>query len=171
MQRIPKGSRRSVFGGPIAYLPQLRKASKWTFLARLAIVMLLVRLTDKAQPFAHRDPQHHRTRAAALVVTSWILLILGVSSLSCGNRPHPQIAQQAQGSERSERLLVQSGQPPAARPDARIDDTWSTVTVQDASPSLATPDDTTPMGHKIALTFDDGPDPATTPAILDVLRR
>jgi peptidoglycan-N-acetylglucosamine deacetylase len=43
--------------------------------------------------------------------------------------------------------------------------------VQDASPSLATPDDTTPMGHKIALTFDDGPDPATTPAILDVLRR
>jgi peptidoglycan/xylan/chitin deacetylase (PgdA/CDA1 family) len=43
--------------------------------------------------------------------------------------------------------------------------------VQDASPSLATPDDTTPMGHQIALTFDDGPDPATTPAILDVLRR
>jgi peptidoglycan/xylan/chitin deacetylase (PgdA/CDA1 family) len=26
------------------------------------------------------------------------------------------------------------------------------------------------FGHRIALTFDDGPDPATTPAILDVLR-
>jgi peptidoglycan/xylan/chitin deacetylase (PgdA/CDA1 family) len=152
-------------------VPQLRKASKWTFLARLAIVMLLVRFTDKAQPYAHRDPQHRRSRAVALVVTSWILLILGVSSLSCGNRPHPQLAQQAQGSERSERLLVPLGQPPAARLDARIDDTWSTVTVQDASPNLATPDDTTPRGHQIALTFDDGPDPATTPAILDVLRR
>jgi peptidoglycan/xylan/chitin deacetylase (PgdA/CDA1 family) len=26
------------------------------------------------------------------------------------------------------------------------------------------------FGHRVALTFDDGPDPATTPAILDVLR-
>jgi peptidoglycan/xylan/chitin deacetylase (PgdA/CDA1 family) len=133
--------------------------------------MLLVRLTDKARPYAYRDPQHHRSRAVALVVTSSILLILAVSSLSCGDRPPSQLAQQAQGSEKSERSLVQSGQPSAARPDTRIDDAWSTVTVQDASPSLATPDDTTPMGHQIALTFDDGPDPATTPAILDVLRR
>jgi peptidoglycan/xylan/chitin deacetylase (PgdA/CDA1 family) len=155
----------------MAYLPQLRIASEWTFLTRLAIVMLLVRLTDKAKPYAHRTPQHHCSRAVALVVTSWILLILGVLSLSCGNRLHSQLAQQAQDSERSGQLHVQSGQPSAAKPDTRIDDAWTAVTAQDASPSLATPDDTTPMGHQIALTFDDGPDPATTPAILDVLRR
>ena len=154
----------------VAYLPWLRIATKWNFLTRLAIVMLLVRLTDKAQRNAHEAPQHHRSRAVALVVTSWIL-ILGVTSLSCGNRPHPQLAQQAQGSKGSEHVHVQSGQPSAAKPDTGVDDAWSTVTAQDASPSLATPDDTTPMGHQIALTFDDGPDPATTPAILDILRR
>ena len=32
------------------------------------------------------------------------------------------------------------------------------------------PGQTTDFGHRVALTFDDGPDPATTPAILDVLR-
>ena len=32
------------------------------------------------------------------------------------------------------------------------------------------PGETLAFGHRIALTFDDGPDPSTTPAILDVLR-
>ena len=51
-----------------------------------------------------------------------------------------------------------------------MDETWAAAVAQDASPSLAVPGETMPFGHRIALTFDDGPDPATTPAILDVLR-
>jgi peptidoglycan-N-acetylglucosamine deacetylase len=51
-----------------------------------------------------------------------------------------------------------------------VDDTWATVVAQDTSPSLAASGDPIKFGHQIALTFDDGPDPTTTPAVLDVLR-
>ena len=51
-----------------------------------------------------------------------------------------------------------------------MDEAWTIATAQDASPSLATPGETIGFGRRIALTFDDGPDPSTTPAILDILR-
>jgi len=51
-----------------------------------------------------------------------------------------------------------------------LDEAWATAIAEDPSPSLATPGETMEFGHRIALTFDDGPDPVTTPAILDVLR-
>jgi peptidoglycan-N-acetylglucosamine deacetylase len=55
-------------------------------------------------------------------------------------------------------------------PDRVVDEAWAAAIAQDASPSLATPGETMEFDHRIALTFDDGPDPVTTPAILDVLR-
>ena len=74
-------------------------------------------------------------------------------------------AEQPKPSERS-----QPESPVSSETGRSMDETWAAVVAQDASPSLAVPGETMPFGHRIALTFDDGPDPVTTPAILDVLR-
>jgi peptidoglycan/xylan/chitin deacetylase (PgdA/CDA1 family) len=141
------------------------------FLTKFVIVMLLVRRPDKARRRAHRGPRHRRPPTLALVVIPLVILILGASPFSCSDRSHSQITQQANSSTGAEPSLAQSGRLSATNPDRRTDDAWSTVTARDASPSLATPNDTTRFGHQVALTFDDGPDPATTPAILGILRR
>ena len=105
------------------------------------------------------------------MVIALVLLTLGASPFSCSDRSHSQRAQQANSSKRSESSLVHKGRLSATNPDTSSDDAWSTVRARDASPSLATPNDTTQFGHQVALTFDDGPDPTTTPAILGVLSR
>jgi peptidoglycan/xylan/chitin deacetylase (PgdA/CDA1 family) len=47
---------------------------------------------------------------------------------------------------------------------------WAAARAKDHSPSLATRGKLVTSGGKIALTFDDGPDPRITPLILDTLR-
>lgn len=47
---------------------------------------------------------------------------------------------------------------------------WDAARAQDPWPSLATSGKTGTSGGRVALTFDDGPDPQATPLILDVLR-
>ena len=47
---------------------------------------------------------------------------------------------------------------------------WAAAVARDPSPDLATGSAVGTSGNKIALTFDDGPDPRTTPLILDTLR-
>ena len=47
---------------------------------------------------------------------------------------------------------------------------WDAAIAQDTWPDLATHGKTGTWGRRIALTFDDGPDPHTTPRILDSLR-
>lgn len=47
---------------------------------------------------------------------------------------------------------------------------WDAAIAQDPWPDLATHGRTGTSGRRIALTFDDGPDPRTTPRILDSLR-
>ena len=47
---------------------------------------------------------------------------------------------------------------------------WSAAVARDPSPDLATGGSVGTSGIKVALTFDDGPDPRTTPLILDTLR-
>ncbi len=133
--------------------------------------MPLVSRPDGALGRAHRRPRQRDARTLALVVIPFILLTLGASSFSCSDRSHSQIARQANGSKGSEPSHPRSGRPSATDPDPITDEAWTAVSERDASPSLATPDDTTQFGHRVALTFDDGPDPATTPAILGVLRR
>ena len=48
---------------------------------------------------------------------------------------------------------------------------WAAAVKDDSSPDLATNGKTGTSGGGVALTFDDGPDPQTTPRILDTLRQ
>jgi peptidoglycan/xylan/chitin deacetylase (PgdA/CDA1 family) len=94
-----------------------------------------------------------------------ILFALGAALFVYGSFSSLEEAERSQSAE-------QSRQEPSstAKPDQSTDEAWSAASAQDASPGIATPGETMVFGHRIALTFDDGPDPATTPAILDVLR-
>jgi peptidoglycan-N-acetylglucosamine deacetylase len=47
---------------------------------------------------------------------------------------------------------------------------WADALARDPSPDLATGGGVGTSGNRVALTFDDGPDPRTTPLILDTLR-
>jgi peptidoglycan/xylan/chitin deacetylase (PgdA/CDA1 family) len=100
-----------------------------------------------------------------------ILLALGFSFLEDRRSfpyqevEQPQSAEQSQPAEQSRPEL-----PVATEPERDVDEAWATALTQDASPSLATPGENMEFDRRIALTFDDGPDPVTTPAILDVLR-
>jgi peptidoglycan/xylan/chitin deacetylase (PgdA/CDA1 family) len=47
---------------------------------------------------------------------------------------------------------------------------WDAAVSEDPSPDLATVGSVSTSGNRVALTFDDGPDPRTTPLILDTLR-
>ena len=62
-------------------------------------------------------------------------------------------------------LLLPSDPPP---PD--MGQVWAAAVARDPSPDLATGGSIGTSGNGVALTFDDGPDPQTTPLILDTLR-
>jgi peptidoglycan-N-acetylglucosamine deacetylase len=51
-----------------------------------------------------------------------------------------------------------------------MNDVWDAAVDDDSSPDLATNGKTGTSGDGVALTFDDGPNPRTTPRILDTLR-
>jgi peptidoglycan-N-acetylglucosamine deacetylase len=77
----------------------------------------------------------------------------------------------------SERVYTRAVLPEAGTlpepPDPRQPDmgrVWDAAIAQDSWPDLATHGKTGTSGRRIALTFDDGPDPRTTPQILDSLR-
>lgn len=57
---------------------------------------------------------------------------------------------------------------PSAQDMAEV---WAAAVARDSSPDLAANGRTGTSGDRIALTFDDGPDPHTTPRILATLRR
>ena len=62
--------------------------------------------------------------------------------------------------------------PELPRPSAQdMADVWAAAVAEDSSPDLATNGKTGTSGGGVALTFDDGPDPQTTPRILDTLRQ
>jgi peptidoglycan/xylan/chitin deacetylase (PgdA/CDA1 family) len=69
-------------------------------------------------------------------------------------------------------LPVESGAlplpPEPPPPDMRR--VWAAALARDPSPDLATGGGVGTSGNRVALTFDDGPDPRTTPLILDTLR-
>ena len=66
---------------------------------------------------------------------------------------------------------VEVAGPPASLgpPPPHMGRVWAAALTRDPSPDLATRGVGT-YGNKVALTFDDGPDPRTTPLILDTLR-
>ena len=59
--------------------------------------------------------------------------------------------------------------PPEA-PPPDMEQVWTAAVAQDPSPDLATGSSVGTSGNRVALTFDDGPDPRTTPLVLDALR-
>ena len=61
-------------------------------------------------------------------------------------------------------------EPPRPSPPD-LGEVWAAAVAGDSSPDLATNGKTGTSGGRIALTFDDGPDPRTTPRILATLRR
>src|SRR5215212_8463118 len=71
------------------------------------------------------------------------------------------------------RAVLPEARIPPEPPDPRQPDmgrVWDAAIAQDSWPDLATHGKTGTLGRRIALTFDDGPDPRTTPRILDSLR-
>lgn len=70
-------------------------------------------------------------------------------------------------------LPVEAGTPPALphpRPP-ELGQVWDNAIERDSFPNLATNGKTGTLGGRIALTFDDGPKPRTTPLILDTLQK
>ena len=76
-------------------------------------------------------------------------------------------------------LPVESGTLPATpKPPDSLDSSspdmervWSAAADEDSWPNLAAHSKTGTFGGKISLTFDDGPEPRTTPKILDTLKK
>jgi peptidoglycan/xylan/chitin deacetylase (PgdA/CDA1 family) len=83
------------------------------------------------------------------------------------------------GGSSSERGYVRSAAPVEARtlpephgpPPPDLGEVWAAAVAGDSSPNLATNGKTGTSGGRVALTFDDGPDPDTTPRILSTLRQ
>ncbi len=69
-------------------------------------------------------------------------------------------------------LPVESGALPLPPepPPPDMGQVWAAAVSEDPSPDLATGGSVGTSGNRVALTFDDGPDPRTTPLILDKLR-
>ena len=68
-------------------------------------------------------------------------------------------------------LPVEAGVLPAPQPPPPdMGRVWAAAVADDPSPDLATGGRVGTSGNRVALTFDDGPDPRTTPLILDTLR-
>ncbi len=59
---------------------------------------------------------------------------------------------------------------PPEPPPPDMGQVWAAAVARDPSPDLATGGSVGTSGNRVALTFDDGPDPRTTPLILDTLK-
>src|ERR687890_509553 len=128
--------------------------------------VFLMRRGSENQPHGHRPARRRRNRRLAFAVVLLLIPIAaGIAFVEYRDTFPSKEAEQPKPSERS-----QPESPVSSETGRSMDETWAAAVAQDASPSLAVPGETMPFGHRIALTFDEGPDPATTPAILDVLR-
>ncbi len=69
-------------------------------------------------------------------------------------------------------LTVEAGGSPVLPrpPSPEMGRVWAAATAREPWPGLATGGRTGTSGGKVSLTFDDGPDPAVTPRVLDTLR-
>jgi peptidoglycan/xylan/chitin deacetylase (PgdA/CDA1 family)/CheY-like chemotaxis protein len=82
--------------------------------------------------------------------------------------PHPQPPGKARPPAKAQ--TPEKARPPDEAQQADIQRIWAAAIAKDPSPDLATNGKIGTKGGRIALTFDDGPDPRTTPQILDTLR-
>ena len=128
---------------------------------------------SKTRSGARLHLRHHWARRLKLaiillVLFATILLILSAVRATLFEYSDPSPPEEAEQSRSTE----QSQPEPVSETSSErvLDEAWATAVTEDPSPSLAAPGETLEFGRKIALTFDDGPDPITTPAILDILR-
>lgn len=133
------------------------------------------RRTSETRRYAHRRSRRRRYYRLGFLAVLLALFALGVALYGYAGLSPSEGTGQSQPAEQSrpEAQSVEQGDSEttlAAEPSQGVDEAWAIAAAQDPSPSLATPGETMRFGRRIALTFDDGPDPVTTPAILDVLR-
>jgi len=114
----------------------------------------------------HRNTVRRNRRFGLLAILLILAAVVGafLEYTEYGRSFSSEEAQQSQPTEQS-----QPESSSTTEPTQSSDEGWATAIAQDTSPSLATQDETMGFGHQIALTFDDGPDLATTPSILDIL--
>jgi peptidoglycan-N-acetylglucosamine deacetylase len=122
-----------------------------------------------ATPFdAFRRARRRRfvARRAACVLA----LCFAVALFSFGTLTSP-FSTSGRGHVRSVMPVEAAALPvPPLEPPPNMGRVWAEAVARDASPDLATGGSVGTYGNGVALTFDDGPDPQTTPLILDTLR-
>ena len=122
----------------------------------------------KAPSDAFRRARRRRVVARRLACV--LALCFVVALFSFGALTH--------GSSSSERGHVRPALPveaaalplPPEPPPPDMGQVWAAAVARDPSPDLAIGGGVSTSGNRVALTFDDGPDPRTTPPILDTLR-
>ena len=118
--------------------------------------------------YAFRRARHRRLLARRLACVLALCFIAGLFSF--GSLSHGALS-----SERGHVLPVVPVEAaalpsPPEPPPPDMGQVWAAAVAQDPSPDLATGGGVGTSGNRVALTFDDGPDPRTTPLILDTLR-
>ncbi|MDQ3378571.1 MAG: polysaccharide deacetylase family protein [Actinomycetota bacterium] len=110
-----------------------------------------------------------RRRLVARRVACVLALCLVVALFSFGTLTHGA-SSSGRGHVRSVSPVEAAALPsPPGPPPPNMGQVWVAAVARDPSPDLATGGVGT-SGNRIALTFDDGPDPRTTPLILDTLK-
>ncbi len=121
----------------------------------------------KATSDAFRRARRRRLvarRAACVLALCFLAALFSFGALTHG-------ASSSQRGHVPSVLPVESGPLPAPpEPPADMGQVWTAAVARDLSPDLATGGSIGTSGNRIALTFDDGPDPRTTPLVLDTLR-
>jgi peptidoglycan/xylan/chitin deacetylase (PgdA/CDA1 family) len=122
----------------------------------------------KAPSDAFRRARQRRLvarRLACVLALCFALALFSFGALTHGASPsergHVRSALPVQAA-----VLPSPPEPPP--PDMR--QIWAAAVARDPSPDLATGGAVGTSGNGVALTFDDGPDPRTTPLILDTLK-
>jgi peptidoglycan/xylan/chitin deacetylase (PgdA/CDA1 family) len=120
-------------------------------------------------PFdAFRRARHRRfvaRRAACVLALCFAGALFSFGTLTSPSSPSER------GHVRSVMPVEAAALPvPPLEPPPDMEQVWAAAVAQDPSPDLATGGSVGTSGNGVALTFDDGPDPRTTPLILDTLR-
>lgn len=111
-----------------------------------------------------------RRRLVARRAACVLALCFAAALLSFGTLTSPSSSSE-RGQVRSVVPVEAAALPvPPLEPPPDMAQVWSAAVARDPSPDLATGGSVGTSGNGVALTFDDGPDPQTTPLILDTLR-
>ena len=103
-------------------------------------------------------------RAAGVLALCIVVALFSFGTLTHGSSPSER------GPVRSVTPVEVSALPVPLEPPPNMGRVWAAAVARDPSPDLAADGGIRTSGNRVALTFDDGPDPRTTPLILDTLR-